>query len=43
VPDQIDNCPAIFNPRAPGDVLFQQADGDGDGIGDACDPTPLGF
>ncbi len=31
-----DNCPSIFNPPRPVDN-FLQADGDSDGIGDACD------
>jgi cytosine/adenosine deaminase-related metal-dependent hydrolase len=36
-----DNCPDVFNPLRPidGDV---QADVDGDGVGDACDETPVG-
>jgi len=32
VPDTHDNCPSTFNP--------DQADSDGDGIGDACEPAP---
>jgi hypothetical protein len=32
VPDETDNCPSISNP--------DQADNDGDGIGNVCDPTP---
>lgn len=39
VPDDSDNCPLIFNPPRPVDG-FQQADGDFDGIGDACDQEP---
>jgi hypothetical protein len=35
-----DNCPSMFNPIRPLDA-GAQADADGDGIGDACDPTPL--
>jgi large repetitive protein len=36
-----DNCPAVFNPLRPMDHDVQP-DTDRDGIGDACDPTPLG-
>jgi large repetitive protein len=40
VPDTMDNCPTIFNPpRSMDDNV--QSDLDGDGMGDACDPTPL--
>lgn len=35
-----DNCPTIFNPIRPVDE-GAQADSDGDGVGDACDPCPL--
>jgi Thrombospondin type 3 repeat len=34
VPDTIDNCPGVANPS--------QADGDHDGVGDACEVTPPG-
>ena len=35
-----DNCRKTFNPIRPVDNGFQ-ADADGDGLGDVCDPTPL--
>lgn len=35
-----DNCPRVFNPVRPLDRGVQ-ADSDGDGVGDACDPCPL--
>ncbi|MBZ4415477.1 lamin tail domain-containing protein [Myxococcus sp. RHSTA-1-4] len=38
--DDVDNCPAIFNPVRPMDN-GAQADADGDRLGDACDPCPL--
>lgn len=33
IPDVEDNCPHVFNP--------DQADGDGDGIGDGCTMFPI--
>jgi hypothetical protein len=39
--DAMDNCPRTFNPIRPMDN-GAQADVDGDGVGDACDPTPVG-
>lgn len=39
VPDDQDNCPALFNPIRPMDNGVQ-ADCNHNGIGDACDPTP---
>jgi cytosine/adenosine deaminase-related metal-dependent hydrolase len=38
VPNAGDNCPRVFNP--PFDLNPTQDDADGDGRGDACDPTP---
>jgi hypothetical protein len=34
IPDDVDNCALLYNP--------DQADTDGDGLGDVCDPTPGG-
>lgn len=39
IPDDQDNCPAIFNPIRPMDKGVQ-ADCNHNGMGDACDPTP---
>jgi hypothetical protein len=41
IPDDADDCPDIWNPIRPMDD-GKQSDVDGDGIGDACDPQPLG-
>lgn len=41
VPNKVDNCPSVFNPARPLDSGLQ-ADWDADGIGDPCDPDPLG-
>jgi hypothetical protein len=39
VPDATDNCSDIFNPARPMDGSAQ-ANGDGDALGDVCDPCP---
>ncbi len=41
IEDTQDNCPAVFNPIRPLDD-GAQPDADGDGLGDVCDPSPLG-
>ncbi len=40
IPDAMDNCPTLFNPKLPMD-FGRQADADGDGVGDLCDVCPL--
>ncbi len=45
IPNDDDNCPTIFNPvriqYAPTSSSSLQADADGDGLGDECDPYPF--
>ena len=41
IDDVVDNCSTVFNPVRPEIDGGVQPDSDGDGIGDACDPTPL--
>ncbi len=40
IPNNEDNCPTMFNPIRPQYTNRAQADYDGDGIGDICDPYP---
>ncbi|MGI5830101.1 MAG: amidohydrolase family protein [Bradymonadia bacterium] len=40
IPDDVDNCPDVFNPIRPQDNGVQP-DFDKDGFGDVCDPYPL--
>ncbi len=40
VRNAVDNCPDVFNPVRPVDGS-EQADFDGDDLGDVCDPCPL--
>ncbi|MCA9704232.1 MAG: lamin tail domain-containing protein [Myxococcales bacterium] len=40
VPNDVDNCPSVFNPIRPLDA-GAQGDADMDGLGDACDLCPL--
>ena len=40
IPDAEDNCPDMFNPVRPQYTDRKQADYDGDGLGDICDPYP---
>jgi hypothetical protein len=41
IDSSMDDCPMVFNPPRPMDNGVQ-SDLDNDGLGDACDPTPLG-
>jgi hypothetical protein len=38
IPDDVDNCPTIYNPAVIAGTQ-RQADSDHDGLGDACDPA----
>lgn len=40
VADAMDNCPTVFNPVRPLDADGEQANGDQDDLGDACDICP---
>ncbi|MCK4910676.1 MAG: amidohydrolase family protein [Thermodesulfovibrionales bacterium] len=47
IPNDLDNCPSIFNPPRPLDGAYEKASGckqancDGDTFGDACDSDPF--
>ena len=42
IPDELDNCPSVFNPvfDVPFPIWEEQPDFDLDGLGDVCDPCP---
>ncbi len=45
IPNDVDNCPTVFNPVRPEDKdassKLGQGDWDGDGVGDVCDKAPM--